>query len=832
MSRKLFSFLLLNMLLCALTIAQETIPVAQILENLQKQHQVQFNYASSILEDIEIRPLSRKQTLQKSLTHIEKQSLLRFSKVNENIISITKLIKICGVIKDGLTGEILNNASIYNSTEYTTVDASGYFQITVPSTEKKITISFIGYKTIERKAQFFSQKSCKDIVLYPKEEQLASIIISSYLIKGIDKLSNGSTSIDFSKFTLLPGLIDADVLYSTQALPGIFSIDETVSNINIRGGSNDQNLVLWDDIKMYQTGHFFGLISSFNPEITESTTLNTNGTKASYSDGVSGMISMQTAKEVNPHFKASMSLNFLSANAFTDIPVSNNSSIQLAVRKSINQLLETPTYTSYFDRITQSTEVTTNEENVINAQQTFDFYDTSLRYLYKISDNDLLRVNFIANSNDLTFTENAIVNNIQESRNSKLTQASVSGGLFYKKNWSKIWNSSIQIYNTDYTLNAINANVIASQRFFQENKVSETGIRIKNANKLSENLEWIQGYQGIETEITNLNDIDIPRFRELRSNVVRTHALYSQLYYNSSDKSLQLNPGLRANYVDKFGVFIIEPRLHASKKITKELQIEFQGEFKHQTTSQVINFQNDFLGVEKRRWQLTDNDSIPILKSKQVSLGTSYSKNGWLLDLEGYYKTVAGITSQSQGFTTKYEFSRAQGSYDVVGLDLLARKRIGKLNTWLSYSYMDNNYTFISLEDYRFPSNFDSSHSISFGSTYTGRNYKVSAGLNWRSGAPTTIPEDGNEIINQEINFAIANDQRLQDYFRIDLSGVYKFKLSTRLRSEIGASIWNVTNQTNTINNYYRINSNGQIQEFNRESLGFTSNLVFRLIFE
>lgn len=832
MSRKLFTFLLLNILLRALTIAQETIPVVQILENLQKQHQVQFNYASSILEDIEIRPLSRKQTLQQSLSQIEKQSLLRFSKVNESIISITKLIKICGVIKDGLTGEILNNASIYSNSEYTTVEASGYFQTTVPSTEEKITISFIGYKTIERKAQFFSQESCKDIVLYPKEEQLASIIISSYLVKGIDKLSDGSTSIDFSKFTLLPGLVEADVLHSTQALPGIFSVDETVSNINIRGGSNDQNLVLWDDIKMYQTGHFFGLISSFNPEITESATLNTNGTMASYSDGVSGTISMQTAKEVNPRFKASMNLNFLSTNAFTDIPIGNKSSIQLAIRKSINQLLETPTYTSYFDRITQSTEVTTNEENVINAQQTFDFYDTSMRYLYKISDNDLLRVNFIANSNDLTFTENAIVNNIPESRNSKLTQASISGGLFYKKNWSKIWNSSIQIYNTDYTLNAINANVIASQRFFQENKVSETGIRIKNANKLGENLEWIQGYQGIETEITNLNDIDIPRFRELRSNVVRTHALYSQLYYYSSDKSLQLNPGLRANYIDKFGVFIIEPRLHASKKITKELQIEFQGEFKHQTTSQVINFQNDFLGVEKRRWQLTDNDSIPILKSKQVSIGTNYSKKGWLLDLEGYYKTVNGITSQSQGFTTKYEFSRAQGSYDVVGIDFLARKRIGKLNTWLSYSYMNNIYTFNSLEDYRFPSNFNSSHSISFGSTYTVRNYKVSAGLNWRSGAPTTIPEDGNEIVNQEINFGIANDQRLQDYFRIDLSGVYKFKLSKRLRSEIGASIWNVTNQTNTINNYYRINSNRQLQEFNRESLGFTSNLVVRLFFD
>lgn len=832
MSRKLYTFLLLKMLLCAVTMAQEAIPVVQVLGDLQNQHQVQFNYASNILEGIEMRPLSRKQTLQQSLSHIEKQSLLRFSKVNKSIISITKLIKICGVVKDGLTGEILNDVSIYNNLAYTTVDASGYFQTAVPSKEEKITISFLGYKTIERKAQFFNQESCKDIFLYPKEEQLASIIISSYLIKGIDKLSNGSIAIDFSKFTLLPGLTETDVLYSTQALPGIFSIDETVSNINIRGGSNDQNLVLWDDIKMYQTGHFFGLISSFNPEITERAILNTNGTSASYSDGVSGMISMHTAKDVNQRFKASMNLNFLSANAFTDIPIGKKSSLQLAVRKSINQLIETPTYNSYFDRITQSTEVTTNEENVINEEQTFDFYDTSLRYLHQISDNDLLRINFIANSNDLTFLENATLNNTLESRNSRLTQASISFGLFYKKNWSDIWSSSIQAYNTDYTLNAVNANVIASQRFFQENQVSETGIRVKNTIKLNQNLEWVHGYHGIETEITNLNDIDIPRFRELRSNVIRTHALYGQLNFNSSNKSLQLNPGLRVNYIDKFGEFIIEPRLHASKKITEAIQIDVQGEYKHQTTTQIINFQNDFLGVEKRRWQLTDNDSIPILRSKQASAGVSYSKKGWLLDLEGYYKMVDGITSQSQGFTTKYEFTKAQGSYDVVGIDLLARKKIGDLNTWLSYSYMDNNYNFNSLEEIRFSSNFDSSHSISFGSTYTAKNFNISAGLNWRSGVPTSIPEIGNEIVNQEINFGFANNQRLQNYFRIDLSGIYKLKLSKKLRSEIGASIWNLSNKTNIINNYFRITTNSQIQEFNRESLGFTTNVVARIFFE
>jgi len=68
-------------------------------------------------------------------------------------------------------------------------------------------------------------------------QQLSEVIISQFIVKGINKLDNGSYEIDFSDFDILPGLIDTDVLQAVQAFPGIQSINETVSNINIRGGT-------------------------------------------------------------------------------------------------------------------------------------------------------------------------------------------------------------------------------------------------------------------------------------------------------------------------------------------------------------------------------------------------------------------------------------------------------------------------------------------------------------------------------------------------------------------------------------------------------------------
>jgi len=116
-------------------------------------------------------------------------------------------------------------------------------------------------------------------------EMLPEVIVPSYIIKGISKLNNGSFEIDFSEFSLLPGLVETDVLRSIQAFPGIQSINENVSNISIRGGSHDQNLILWDGIKMYQSGHFFGLISMYNPQITQQVVLLKNGSDVSYTDG-------------------------------------------------------------------------------------------------------------------------------------------------------------------------------------------------------------------------------------------------------------------------------------------------------------------------------------------------------------------------------------------------------------------------------------------------------------------------------------------------------------------------------------------------------------------
>lgn len=804
----------------------------EVLSILEDRYAYTFNYAEKNVANIRLEIPDKKFTINEVLRFLEKKTHLRFTILDDLFISVTQPegFLICGYVLDSDTGQPISDVLIRTENTFCSTDASGYFSFVLEDTSPKISFQHVGFTKVQVSASTFSSEECSTFYLIQQQESLSEIYLSSYLVKGISKKEDGSLHIDFSKFTLLPGLVESDVLQAVQAFPGIQSTNETVSNITIHGGTHDQNLILWDGIKMYQSGHFFGLISVFNPEITEQVSIVKNGTPVQYSDGVSGMISMKTSEEVTHKLSASAGVTLINAAVFADIPVTKNSSLQLAARHALNDVVATPTYEQYFSRISQDTEVENNENTVINSDKNFSFYDVSLRWLYHLSDKDLLRVNFITIDNELLFNENARIGNEERSRQSSLTQNSIGGGLFYKRKWSTAFETSLQVYETDYTLRAINVNLADAQRYLQENIVSETGATLQADYRMNNTFNWSNGYQFIETEVTNLNDVDTPRFKELRSQVVRTHSAFSSLHYKGAKNKTHVTLGVRYNFLDKFKEHLWEPRINVSHHITSAVSLEVLGELKHQVTSQVINFQNDFLGIEKRRWQVANNEDIPIIRSKKGSIGINYSKKGWLVSTEGYYKVVEGITSQSQGFQNQFEFIKTSGSYNVKGIDVLVKKELKNTTLWGSYSYMDNQYLFKMLSVEEFPSNYNITHALNLGATYTYKQLKLSAGCNWRTGNPTTLPVAGNEVVDDAINYAAPNNSTLADYLRIDASVLYSFNIDV-VKFTAGASVWNLTNKENNINAYYKVNQNGMAQQFLQNSLELTPNALVRVSF-
>lgn len=675
------------------------------------------------------------------------------------------------------------------------------------------------------------------VAVYPKFEKslfapthiLEPVTITNYLTQGITKKKDGVLEVDYQNFGVLPGLIEPDVLLTLQTLPGVQSVDETVSNINIRGGSNDQNLILWDGIRMYQSGHFFGLISAFNPYQTKKVELIKNGTDASYGSSVSGVISMKTDTVVNRDFRAALGLNFINIGAFLDTPFGDNASLQVSARTSLTPFFITPTYEQYYDRAFQGTELFQTNDEVTPDNEQFSFNDFSLRWLYDLSKKDRIRVNFINISNFLNFDEAAIIDEEVESKKSKLTQKSLAAGLFYKRIWNPNWQMSAQTYFSNYRLQATNVDLLDDQRLFQENEVLETSFKLISQLNLTENFSSDTGYEYIETAISNTQDVNNPRFGSYERKVLRTHALFSSLMYSSDDKSTSFKLGGRLNYFHKFHRWRLEPRASFNQRFWKNFHLEILGEMKSQATTQEIDYQTDFLGIEKRRWHIANNEDTPILHSKQFSIGLHFDHKGWLISLESYLKEVTGITSQSQGFQNQYQFAKIIGSYKVKGMDFLLNKKFGHFSSWIRYSLTDNTYTFSDLPEKHLPNVVEIAHSFHLATSYRLRDFKISAGMKWRSGKPfTPLTEEGLESGN--LIYEPAFSKNLKNYFRVDLSASQKFKLGEKIDAYVGISIWNLLDTENVLNSYYQ-ETKEEVVQIEQPGLGITPNFSFRILF-
>jgi hypothetical protein len=366
----------------------------------------------------------------------------------------------------------------------------------------------------------------------------------------------------------------------------------------------------------------------------------------------------------------------------------------------------------------------------------------------------------------------------------------------------------------------------------QENEVMDTGLKLESDWKPGDRFQLVSGYQFFEVGIGNLEDINNPVFHRYIKRVIRNHAIFAEGNYISESNKTNIRVGVRENYYPKFDRWITEPRFVFNQRIKDYFSVEILGEMKSQTTAQVIDYQNDFLGIEKRRWVLSNNEDIPVIKSKQASMGIHYQRKNLLISLEGYFKAVDGITSSSQGFQNQYQYVRSSGKYNILGLDFLINRKFGNLSTWLSYSHTKNTYEFVEFEPTEFPNNLDIKHSLTFGTSYRANHFQLSAGLNWHSGIPYTLPSAEETIIENRIQYEAPNTSRLDDYLRVDLSTKYWFRLgSGKTRATLGGSIWNVFNHLNVINIYYKINDQGQIEQVQRYSLGITPNLMFRIDF-
>jgi len=679
----------------------EPVDFVSYLNLIEDSYGIIFSYADDLVDHIAIFPGSNLQNLKSTLDDLKQKTPFDFVlQGDKNILIVPKFNSqpVCIAVYDEITNDIVLNSILKHKDIIYKPDKSGQFHVLTEHKDIHFTIHAQDY--ISRQYTItYQNEDCLRLTLSPFYQILDEVLLTNLLTRGIQKIASGGLEINYDEFGLLPGLVEPDVLQSLQALPGITSRRESLSYLNVRGGTHDQNLFLWDGIKMYNTSHFFGMISAFNPYMTKKVSLIKNGTSSKYGDGVSSLINMRTSDSIASQFKAEGGINLINLDAIVEVPLNKNSSVELSSRQSINSLWESPTYNQYFDKVFQNTEVTNFEPTTSSQNDDFNFFDLTLNYKHQITDKDYIKSNFFYAEDDFELNRFDIQRNQLNTRSSQLEQTNIAAGIFYHRDWSKSTKSQVQFYTSRYNQNAFNINLLNQQALEQINEVREIGFRTNIQTRLLQNLWLESGYQFNETGILNSQSINDPGFFRETQNTVTTHSIYSELKYQSPDKRVNLNLGGRLNHFSKFDKYIFEPRFNLSYQFVEDLFLEVLAEQKSQVTSQVVDLQTDFLGVENRRWVLSNLDNRPIIQGQQVSAGLNFIKPNWFINADFFYKKVDGITTQGQGFQNQFQLANTHGSYEVKGMDILVNKSFNLLSGWVSYSLSENNYLFEELTD-------------------------------------------------------------------------------------------------------------------------------------
>ncbi|MBT8277304.1 MAG: TonB-dependent receptor [Bacteroidia bacterium] len=824
------------------------VPVITILKNSEKRFNLSFSYNKRELRGIKCEAPSGSATLEETLQAITENCTLQFYRIDERYIAVQvgndPLISVCGTLIDTATGAPLIGASVISQSTQTSTDSGGVFNITAVPGDATISLYHMGFKVKEIKAEELStENDCPLVFTEQRFNYLPTVLLSSYLTKGISKNAEGSVSISNKNFEILPSLIDPDVLKIAQILPGIESFNETASDINIRGGNNDEVLLLWDGIRMYQSGHFFGLISAFNPNLTQDVTVYKNGTHPRFGESVSGVISMKSDSEIPEKVKGAASIDFISTQFYAKIPASETFAIHLSGRTSINTGLGNPVYNQFFKRVFQNTVVTNFQTNTTeglrSTDEAFNFYDINGKAIWQLSNKDKLEYNFLTIFNKLQFTERITGETSLSKNESELKQQSLVHGITWVRDWSNKLSSKLVYNSIDYVNNGANQNVDTGQTQSQRNDVVESKLMMELFYTFNSDLSVNAGYQHAETVIENESSPFVVNEIFTTRDKLVTNGFFIHSKWKLFSKNSILTAGFRYTDYPNLDQQFLEPRLNVYQKINSELSVTASAEQKHQAIIQTTDIRNNLLGIENQRWIILGSESTPILENNQIALGTTFKKDDWTFGIEGFYKKVEGVNTANQGFRNQLVDAEALGSYEVTGMEASISKKTEHLDAWLSFTYMDNEYTFDSLIPVSFRSNYDISHALSLALSYTWKSLLFSIGTSYHSGIPYTTPVDGNAIIVENddatINFNEPNNATLQDFFRTDFSAGYTLPLDKTFTGKINIGLVNVFNRKNSLDSYYVLdedqNGNVILNRVEQFSLGFTPNISFKLLF-
>jgi hypothetical protein len=737
---------------------------------------------------------------------------------------------ISGTVTDARTGEELIGASVYLKDTAgigTATNAYGFFSLTLPAGKILLGVSYVGYSDFYFKLDTIVGQSI-NVALSPSAKQLKEVEISA--VKSDENIRTAEVSaikLDIKQLEKIPVIFgEKDLLKTIQLLPGVQPASEGNSGFYVRGGSNDQNLILLDEAPVYNASHLLGFFSTFNNDAIKDATLYKGNMPAEYGGRLSSVLDVKMKEGNMKDYVISGGIGLISSRLNIEGPiVRDKGSFIVSGRR---------TYADVFLKLSKNKE--------LRKSQLY-FYDLNAKANYRIGKRDRLFISGYFGQDKFGFRDRFSI---------------VYGNSTATLRWNhlfsdKLFSNSSLIYNDfNYTvaINQVSIDVKSVIRDFSLKEDLDYYLNSNNKLKLGflSTFHTIVPGQIISKDTTRLNNI------LLTKNYGWENAIYAQHEVSIKNK-VNINYGIRLSVFSQTGpskyykfpqedaidtfklklgqfgktYFNAEPRFSISYNFYPKMSFKVA----YSRNAQNLHLlSNTTTSLPTDRWIMTSNNVKPEV-ADQVSGGyfANFYKDMFEFSVEGYFKWMQNQIDYKNGATLRanelVERELLYGVGRTYGAEFFFKKARGKFTGWVSYTYSKSERKFTEVNrNTWYPSRYDRSHYLSVVLMYdiTPR-INVSATWVYYTGLATTFPI-GKYFLNGALvpYYGERNQDRFPAYHRLDIGATFVLKKRDFWEHDLNISVYN----TYARKNAYSIDF---VAEFDSEGAAYAEKTyLFRLV--
>lgn len=581
-----------------------------------------------------------------------------------------------------------------------------------------------------------------------RSEAIDSVVVTARKPLMIYK-QTGNIAVNIEQLKYAPLFAgEKDIFKFLQLLPGVSAGKDGMSGLLVRGGSNDQTLILYDDVPIYNQAHAYGILSIFSGETVQSAEVSKGYISPAYGSRLSALTQIRTRDGDRQDHRQSLTVGTLSLAGTVDGPIVRNKGSYLVSARY------------FFPEAVLA---------LVGNAVRFGFYDLTGKLSYDIHPGHTLSLGVYSGDDHMA--------NKEDYARNEYGWGNTTASLRLESRWNDNLRSSVVAYYT-YLQNR-------QESEYEDDDFKNWGKTTYKTHEFGARLTFDQRLIKAWSLEYGAN-ISHQRFMPMHSkgyvNGQHKERGYSSeqlvsgaLFLNNRFQwgGWRADVGIRGAMYDNSEQtrFAVEPRAQLAYDFGNDNAIWLSGTINSQA---LVQYNRYYYSMPIDFW--TPFRDGKLQHAWQVALGgRARLRENLTLSLEGYYKRMRNLPL----IYDSDDFLLGRGGFvygtgRAWGLEIMLQRQTERLSLTVSYTYTNSRR---SSEGVSYPFEYDVPHDFNTFLSYDvlkrpGRRHTFTFNMSWRSGLPYRLTNESYPDTNGNpiVGITAYPSMRMRNYFRSDIS--------------------------------------------------------------